>query len=74
MGTGRAAARAADFSNCQDTGDRRLNDVGAAAAERERPVEQRTTPCDLRLIPLGAILIREQDELAMIEPRIAWEQ
>jgi hypothetical protein len=47
--------------------DRGLDDVRASPTQRKCPVEQRTPSGDLRLIPARAILVGEQDELALVE-------
>ena len=44
--------------------DRGLEHVRAAAAQRQRPLEQRAPLVDLRGVPQRAVLILEQDELA----------
>ncbi len=52
-------------------GDRRLHDVGPAAAQRERAVEHRPARGDLAGVPQRAVLVGEQHELAVAEARRA---
>jgi hypothetical protein len=51
--------------------DRRLHDVGAAAAQGQGTVEHRPPVGDLRRVPQRAILIGEQDEVPAAKPRAA---
>ena len=51
--------------------DRRLEDVRPPAAERERAVEARPALCDPRRVPERAVLVGEQDDRAVREPRVA---
>ena len=52
-------------------GDRRLDDVGPAAAQRERAVEHRAALRDLLGVPARRVLVGEQHELAVVEARVA---
>jgi hypothetical protein len=51
--------------------DRRLDDVRLTAAERERPVEHSPSLLDLVEIPERAILVAEEDDGSVCEPRAA---
>ena len=51
--------------------DRRLHDVGAAAAQGEGPVEHRPPLGDLAGVPERAVLVGEQHQLAVAEARLA---
>jgi hypothetical protein len=51
--------------------DRRLHDVGAAAAERQRAVEDRPALRDLLDVPERAILVAEEDDGVVGEARLA---
>ena len=46
--------------------DRRLQDVGPAPVQRERPVERRAPGGDLRGVPQRAVLVGEQYELVAV--------
>jgi hypothetical protein len=52
-------------------GDRGLDDVGPAAAQGQRAVEQRAPLRDPLGVPQGAVLILEQHQLALAEARLA---
>ena len=51
--------------------DRRLQHIGATSAEGHRPIERGPAPLDLLVIPERSILIGQQDQLALREPRLA---
>ena len=48
--------------------DRRLDDVRAAALQREGPVERLAPARDLRGVPARPVLVGEQHELVAVEP------
>ena len=52
-------------------GDRRLHDVDAATVQRKSALEHGLPGGDLRRIPERAVLLVEQDELAVPEARLA---
>ena len=51
--------------------DRRLDDIRAAALQREGTVERLTPAGDLGGVPARAVLVCEQHELAALEPSVA---
>ena len=51
--------------------DRRLHDVGAPAAQGQGAVERRPPAGDLRGVPARAVLVGEQHQVALAEPRLA---
>ena len=52
-------------------GDRRLQDAGRAAAQRQCAIERRSSLSDQVDVPERSILVREEDDRAAGEPRIA---